>query len=82
MYKLREDHVPELVKLYEETNTPSDSLVQNRGKLDTFCSRFEQRVGVAYRPETIAKGLFNLRKRGRLPRLRFRVVQKGIKTRL
>ncbi len=76
MYGMDDKHVAELIKLYQEVDTPSDSLIQDEDKLHTFCYRFEQRVGVAYKPKTIARALLTLRKSSRLPRLRRGVVQK------
>ncbi len=57
MYGMDDKHLAKLIKLYQEVDTPSDSLIQDEDKLHTFCYRFEERVGVAYKPKTIARAL-------------------------
>jgi len=64
--------VEELKKVYKENNTPSDELVKDKIALENFTERFNNKTNPKenFSSKEIADKLFELRKSGKLPRIR------------
>ena len=60
-----------LVKTYKDFNVPVDQFIGDSGLTEAFVAAVENRAGVAGLDSlAIMRRLVNLRKKGRLPRLR------------
>ncbi len=60
-----------LVKTYEEFNVPVDKFLGDSGLVAAFVAAVGARAGSAeFESQAIMRRLINLRKKGRLPRLR------------
>ena len=64
--------VEELKKVYKENNTPSDELVKDKIALENFTERFNNKINPKenFSSKEISDKLFELRKSGKLPRIR------------
>ncbi|NLW84691.1 MAG: hypothetical protein GXY41_09875 [Phycisphaerae bacterium] len=71
MEKWCQEEIDALVKLYENNDIPSDSLIKDKIALSRFSASFNDEFKNKPRTEKeIAGKLLGLRKSGRLPRLR------------
>jgi hypothetical protein len=59
-----------LIKLYQENNITSDTLIKDSLALSNFTQLFNQQPGFSTTEKEIAGKLLRLRKSGKLPRLR------------